>query len=103
MRPVSLAREPGKGVRIDDRGSKVHLTNSLMGLFDLFPEFYLMDSFPQEANARHPRNGISIDPYLAAINLFDILPGHDFFRGAHFIDLPILEKNEAITIFRSEV
>ena len=62
-----------------------------------------MDSLPQEADARHPRNRISIDPYLAVINLFDILPGHDFFRGAHFIDLPILEKNEAITIFRSEV
>jgi hypothetical protein len=48
------AREPGNGVRIDDRCSKDNLTNSSMGLFDLFPKFLLMGFFPQEADARHP-------------------------------------------------
>jgi len=62
-----------------------------------------MDSLPQEADAWHSRNGISVDPYLAAINLFDILPGHNFFGRAHMKDLPMLEKNEAVTIFGSKV
>jgi hypothetical protein len=62
-----------------------------------------MESFPQKADAWHSRNGISVDPYLAAINLFDILPGHNFFGRAHMKDLPMLEKDEAVTIFGSKV
>ena len=62
-----------------------------------------MDSFPHEADAGHPRNGISIDPYLAAVNLFDIFPGHDFFRRPHVKDLSMLKKNETVAIFGSKV
>ena len=62
-----------------------------------------MSFFPQETDARHSRNGIAINPHLAAINPFDILPGHDLLRRSHFIDLPVLYKEEAIAIFRGEV
>ena len=62
-----------------------------------------MDSLLQGADARHPRNGVSIDQNLATVNPFNILPGHDIFRRPHVKDPPMLKKNEAVTIFRCKV
>ncbi len=44
-----------------------------------------------------------IDPYLAAVNSFNILFGDDLSRGSDLIDLPCLEEDEPVTEFRGEV
>jgi len=44
-----------------------------------------------------------VDPHLAPIDVFDILPGDDLFGSSHLINPSSLKKNQPITEFGGHV